>query len=251
MPVSSAQQFAVAVYASDRPLSAEDGQRLQRGLEKAMPDLRIPELFASRPALLTEVEHLVVGAGADGQPLSVLGASWKKAEQGQAFLHIAVQFVARSARGTTAFSESWLALLTRLLASSQFPRLSVLKTYNPVAYCAMRTYGALPGASMFPDVTVREQDPELVALGRRLASALDSSAPYDAEIGRLRGIGQPTDLYRSRPTCHDPAVNDYFLRNSSPGDRILCFVDLRNPELEEQILGRFDERARQRQVEPR
>ncbi|MBE3205682.1 hypothetical protein [Parafrankia irregularis] len=229
-------------HADDNPIDTETDRWLKDGLAAALPDLRMPALFEARPDLFRSTEHLVVCTRADGRPVAALGASWASTAAAERVLHIGIQFVDRDLRGGSAFSSSWLALLTQVVATAEFPRINVLRTYNPVAYCAMRAYGQLPGAVLYPDPRRDQRDARLGELASRVAAAVAPDAPFDRRSGRISGIGVPTDLYRARPTCDDPAVNDYFRRHTRPGDRILCMVHIRSSETATAILDGFNRR---------
>ncbi|SNQ46510.1 conserved hypothetical protein [Frankia canadensis] len=241
--------------AGRNPLGPAADAWLKAGLARALPDLRMDALFAARPDLFRSAEHLVVcldtgdgdatGSGdGSGRPVGVLGASWASTADGERFLHIGVQFVARDLRGGAAFSASWLALLDDVVSRAEFPRISVLRTYNPVAYCAMRAYGRLPGAVLYPDPQRERRDARIGDLASRVARALAPGARFDRRSGRLAGIGVPADLYRTRPTSDDDLVNAHFARHTRPGDRILCMVHVRSEQTIQAILDGFSRRHR-------
>lgn len=231
-------------FRAGRPVDASTDRWLKEGLGTAMPEMRMADLFAARPGLFREAENLVVAVDVGGQPLAALGSRWAVTGDGLRFLHIGVQFVSRPHRGGSVFSASWAVLLADLLADGQFPNIAALRTYNPVAYCAMRDYGRLPGAVMFPEMGEAVADPVVARLAGTVAETLAPGADYEPRTGRIRGIGVPTDLYVAEPTCADPGVNRYFARHTRPGDRILCLVHVRSRHTEAAIVAAFDHRRR-------
>jgi hypothetical protein len=245
-PAGLAGPAAVTVerYSPARPLEPAAERWLQQGLVRALPDLRLDHLFAVRPTLFRDVEDLVVPVDAGtGEPLGALGSRWVCTAGGDRVLHIGVQFVAQRRRGESVFGRSWWALLEQVVRRGGFPRISALKTYNPVAYCAMRAYGRLPGAVLFPDVQRVHQDAPTRALATELAAVLAPGHPYDPDSGVLHGVGVPRDLYRTRPTCDDADVNGYFGRVTRPGDRVLCVLHVRDRATEAAILDLFGRRG--------
>lgn len=231
-------------FSADRPLTAADDSWLKRGLARALPDLDLAELFRIRPGLFRETDDLVVAAdGGTGDAVAALGSRWVHTGGGVAVLHIGVQFVAQRRRGDTLFGRSWYALLEQVVPSAGFPWVSALKTYNPVAYCAMRAYGRLAGAVLFPDVQARRQDEPLRRLAAEVAGVLAPDHPYDPESGVISRIGVPHDLYRTQPTCADDQVGAYFRRVTRPGDRVLCVLHVRDPAVPAAILQLFGRRA--------
>ena len=221
-------------------VSPDQDSWLKAGLVTGLPELRMAELFACRPDLFQTSEFLVVATDVDGRlPLAVLGASWQGIESGLRFLHIGLQFVVAPARGSPAFRRSWQQLLATVVGGAgEFPAISALKTFNPVAYCAMRAYGRLPGAVMYPELE-RTADPAMTGLAAQIAHALAPDHAFDSETGVITGIGVPSDLYRVRPTCEDPVVDDYFRRQLSPGDRLLSVVHVRESRAGTDIQQRF------------
>ncbi|KJE21618.1 hypothetical protein FF36_04075 [Frankia torreyi] len=243
-PAGAPAGHAVVRFSGDCELSPSEDRWLQEGLAAALPDLRMAELFAARPELFREADHLIVGVDrASGQPVSALGASWTATAAGERFLHIGVQFVDARVRRGPVFSTSWLALLEDVVAAGGFPLLSALRTYNPVAYCAMRAYGRLPGAVMYPEVGPVDQDPDVTRLAGEIAATLAPGAPFDPASGRIAGIGVPRGLYRGRPRCDDAAVNEHFERHTVPGDRILCVVHIRETATVDAIVDNFVRRT--------
>ncbi|CAO5149949.1 N-acetyltransferase domain-containing protein [Frankia sp. AiPs1] len=246
-PELAAAAHTIVRFARDEcPLSPAEDRWLRTGLASALPDLRMNALFDIRPGLLRESQHLVVGVErASGTPVSALGASWATTASGRPFLHIGIQFVAAELRGGQAFATSWLALLEEVAATGGFPYLAALRTYNPVAYCAMRAYGRLPGAAMYPAIGTASGDPDaqVVALAGEIAAALAPGAPFDPASGGIAGIGVPRDLYRVRPQGDDAEVNAHFERHAEPGDRILCMVRIPE-ETVDAIMANFTRRTR-------
>lgn len=209
-----------------------------------MPDLAMADLFRIRPRLFQETDDLVVAVdAASGGPLAALGTRWVKTRSGVLFLHISVQFIAARWRGGTLFADCWLTLLKQLIRAGEFPRISALKTYNPVAYCAMRSYGRLPGAVFFPEVGGRQEDEEIRRLTTEIAAALAPGHPFDHGSGVITGVGVPRHLYIDRPRCDVAEVNAFFEQNTRPGDRVLCVVHVRDPAAEAAIMNLFTRRT--------
>jgi hypothetical protein len=214
---------------------------LKAGLVAGLPGLRMAELFRRRPRIFHEYEYLVVAVAAgDRVPLAVLAARWQHTSEGLRFLHIGAQFVVDAARGSDVFRQSWRELLAAVCDSGQFPTVSVLKTFNPIAYCAMRAYGRLPGTAMYPDVARPDVDPVLAGMAHEIAQQLAPDHSFDALTGVIRGVGVPADLYRERPSCEDADVNAYFLRHLLPSDRLLTFVLVRTSGTTREIQHRFE-----------
>ena len=232
-------------FTARRPLTADADRWLKDGLARMMPDLAMADLFRMRPCLFQETDDLVVATDpVSGGPLGALGTRWLRTRSGVRFLHIAVQFIAASWRGGTLFADCWLTLLKQLVQAGEFPRVSALKTYNPVAYCAMRSYGRLPGSAFFPEIAGPE-DSEIRRLAAEIAAALAPAHSFDHGSGVIAGVGVPRDLYVNRPRCDVAEVNAFFERNTGPGDRVLCVVHVRDPAVEEAIMTMFAKRTGQ------
>ncbi len=236
-----ATQVRIERWEQPNALDDERDAWLKNGLISGMPSLRMAELFACRAQLFRDVDFLVVAVHTvDDVPLAVLGARWHTTAAGLAFLHIGVQFVAESAQGGDVFRLSWRELLAAVVESGRFPTLTALKTFNPIAYCAMRAYGRLPGAVMYPEIERAARDSAIDAIAKQVAWDLAPNHVFDAVTGAIKGIGTPQDLYHERPTCDDESVNDYFATHLEPGDRLLSLVQIRDPRTQYAIQRQFE-----------
>jgi hypothetical protein len=221
-------------------LSAADFERVSTGLAATLPDLRMRELFRLRPDLLDGADYLVAATdSATDRVVGVLASRWLELPSGRTCLHILVQFVGAAYRGGSIFRRSWALHFAELLAEGhEFPEVLVLKTYNPVAYCAMQAFSGHPQAAFHPQPAgPAASAARLRSLAVEVAAAVAPGAPFDAEAGALRGIGVPPDLYPRIPACSEPAVSDYFARTVRPGDRVLCVLHARTAAARQAILA--------------
>lgn len=240
-PARSATDPIDVVRLTTRPaLSAADFDRVRTGLAETLPDLRMPELFRLRPDLLDGADYLVAATDtATDRVVGVLASRWLELPSGRPCLHILVQFVGAAYRGGSIFRRSWALHFAELLAEGhEFPEVLALKTYNPVAYCAMRAFSGHPQAAFHPQPAgPAASPPQLRALAVEVAAAVAPGEPFDAEAGTLRGIGVPHDLYPRIPACSEPAVSDYFARTVRPGDRVLCVLHVTTAAARQAILA--------------
>jgi hypothetical protein len=127
------------------------------------------------------------------------------------------------------FRSCWRAHLKGLLEAGQgFPYLSALKTYNPVVYCAMRSFTAAPETTFYPVIdghAGEEPAPEALPVAE-VARAIAPGKPFDPATGVITAPGSPADLYPRMPGSRDAAVNDYFASRLRPQDRILCVLSV-------------------------
>jgi len=207
-----------------RELPTETEKWIVDGLVLAMPGLRTRQLFTLRRDMLTEADHVVVGVDRElDRVVSLLTSRWARIPSGRPCLHIMIQFVGDGYRGGMIFKESWAAHFARLLAhGSPFPEVIALKTYNPVAHCAMAAFSGHPEIAMYPDLA--GEDHSQATLAAEVAGALAPGVAFDAASGVFPGIGRPLDLYRDRPLCQLPQANRYFVEHTESGDRVLCLL---------------------------
>lgn len=230
----------IARLASRPALSAADFDRVRTGLAETLPDLRMRELFRLRPGLLDRADYLVAATDtAADRVVGVLASRWLELPSGRPCLHILVQFVGAAYRGGSIFRRSWALHFAELLAEGhEFPEVLVLKTYNPVAYCAMHAFSRHPDAGFHPQPEgPAASSPQLRSLAIEVAAAVAPGEPFDAEAGVLRGIGVPRDLYPRIPACSEPAVSDYFARTVRPGDRVQCVLHVPTVAARQSILA--------------
>lgn len=210
-----------------RELPPETEKWIVNGLVEAMPGLRMRELFALRRDMISEADCLVVGVDRErDRVISILSSRWVRIPSGLPCLHVMVQFVGDEYRNGAIFGESWSAHFAQLMAEGNpFPEVIALKTYNPVAYCAMAAFSGHPDITMYPGTAGRPvQNEAVAALALEVAQAVAPGEPFDPAWGVLRGIGRPVDLYLERPASYVPDANDYFATHAAPGDRVLCML---------------------------
>ncbi|MGH3778223.1 MAG: hypothetical protein ACRDRR_21210 [Pseudonocardiaceae bacterium] len=198
---------------------------LVEGLIAALPSLRMADLFECRRDMFRNAD-LVTIATTGSEVIGALASRWAVSADGADFLHITSQFVGERHRQGHVFKLSWAGHFAEVCRRRGCPQLSVLKTYNPIVYCAMRWFTRLPGIAMYPDITAPAADPELGRRAGWVASAVAPGHAFSWRTGVIRGIGVPADLYPAMPMSSDPAVNDYFLRTTGPADRVLCMLTI-------------------------
>lgn len=208
-------------------LSAEDSEWVAAGLVAAMPGLRMRELLTVRPDLLADADYLVAAVDVRiDRVVGVLASQWAALPSGRPCLHIQVQFVGDAYRSGSIFRRSWALHFAELVAEGHdFPEVVVLKTYNPVAYCAINAFSGHPEIAFYPaPAGPPTGDPELGALAAEVARTIAPRHRFDPATGVIHGVGNPRDLYAELPSCSVQPVNDYFTRSTHPGDRVLCVL---------------------------
>jgi hypothetical protein len=252
MVESDAGPVAIYSFVPARELTPEMEKWLFDGLAAALPSLNMRQLFDLRHSIFSEADLLTVAAEKDsGAAIGVLSSRWSALPSGQEFLHIQNQFVGeRHQRGLT-FGRSWgshFAEIKRL--GLTFPKLIVLKTYNPIAYCAMRAFARIPDVMIYPEVTVAEQHPKAIMLAEQIAKIIAVGYAFESETGVIRGIGIPANLYPALPMSANKDVNTYFAAVTQPGDRMLCMLQVPTERAAAAILSAFGiSRHRERPAE--
>lgn len=218
------QGVEVLTLPPGRELPTETEKWIVDGLVLAMPGLHTRQLFTLRRDMLTQADYVVVGVDRQrDRVVSLLTSRWAQLPSQRPCLHIMIQFVGDSYRNGVVFKESWARHFARLLADGRpFPEVIALKTYNPVAHCAMAAFSGHPDISMYPDLAGK--DDSQAALAAEVSEALVPGAAFDPACGVVPGIGLPVDLYRERPLSHVPEANRYFAEHTEPGDRVLCLL---------------------------
>lgn len=198
---------------------------LTDGLTAALPGLKMRELFARRIDMFSEADLITVAvAEPGGGPVGALSSRWVTLASGERFLHVMTQFVGDRYRHRAVFAPSWAAHLARMGAGPEgFPAVTVLKTYNPLVFCSLRTLSRIEDVRCYPSVA-GTGDPRVAGLAGRIADAIAPGHPFDPATGVIRGIGVPRDLYAALPNSSDPLVNRYFAERTRPGDRVLCML---------------------------
>jgi hypothetical protein len=209
---------------------------LIEGLVAALPRLRMRELFRRRMDMFREADLLTVAVTERaGSVVGALSSRWVSLATGERFLHVTTQFVGDDYRHGAVFRPSWANHLATVQAGPWgFPAIIVLKTYNPLVFCAMRRISRIAGVGFYPSI-----DPETdrkngagatstdhTNLASRIVRVISADHPFDPATGVISDAGVPRDLYPALPRSADPAVNDYFAEVTAPGDRILCMLQI-------------------------
>lgn len=222
-------------------LTADREQWLVGSLIAELPHLKMAQLFACRRDMFRDADLITVAVD-DSRAVGVLTSAWVTLPSGARLLHVLTQFVGEryQAGQTHAFRLSWSDHLRNLVrGAADFPRLLALKTYNPVAYCAMRAFTRIPGVTIYPDPNVAVQASRAKELATQVAAQVATGLPFDAATGVLRGIGRPVDLYPELPSSSREEVNLYFAAVTRPGDRVLTLLEVPSDLQAAAILSAF------------
>jgi hypothetical protein len=215
---------------------------LINGLTAELPELEMARLFAIRRDMFRDADLVTVAKRkSDGSAVGALSSRWSVLPSGEPFLHVLTQFIGRRQQRTSTFPRSWGSHFAALQGSDRgFPRLIVLKTYNPSVYCAMNAFTRVPGVTIYPQVLDSgRQDASQRRLAIQVAGVVAGGHPFDPESGIIRDIGVPPDLYPALPSSSNKAVNDYFARTARPGDRMLCLLSVPTAAAADAILSAF------------
>jgi hypothetical protein len=225
-----------------RDLTQDLEEWLVDGLIAALPSLEMARLFANRRDMFRQADLVTVATETSrGSAVGALSSRWSALPSGEPFLHILTQFIGeRYQRGVT-FPRSWGSHFAAIQRSRQgFPKLLVLKTYNPLAFCAMAAFTRVPDVTFYPEATAAgRQDQAAQELAKQVAQVVAGSHVFEPETGVIRNAGVPRDLYPALPVSSNEAVNDYFAATTRPGDRILCVLRVPTTEAANTILSAF------------
>ncbi len=230
-PARPSDDLAVRCLPSGRRLPADTVEWLVAGLVDALPSLKMRELFELRRDMLTDADYIVATVDTSrDQVVGLLTSRWVTLPSRTPCLHVMVQFVGEKYRHGTVFRRSWSRHFSLLLAEGRpFPDVLALKTYNPVAYCAMLAFSGHPDVGFFPGGGTAPEA-GLRRLAAEVAATVSPGHAFDPETGVISGVGVPTDLYPALPVSTMAAVNEHFARNVRPGDRVLCLLHVPTSE---------------------
>lgn len=213
-------------------------QWLVDGLTAALPELRMSSLFATRRDMFRAADVITVATDTKtGTAVGALSSRWCALPSGRRFLHILTQFVGTRYQHGVVFRRSWHDHFTSL---GTVPELIVLKTYNPIVYCAMHAFTRIPGVMLYPDISSAGwQDPVMANLAVQIAEAIAARHAFVPEMGVIQSVGIPQDLYRQMPQSSHELANAYFRAAAQPGDRVLCVLHVSCEQARERIRTAF------------
>ncbi len=242
MAVADTGTLEFSNLAPDRGLAPDVEQWIVDGLTEALPALRMRSLFDLRRDMLREADLITLAVETPGRSVEgALSSRWCTTPAGGRLLHIMTQFVGERRQGDgVAFAGMWGRHLEGIYGStSEFPELWVLKTFNPIVYCAMRSFTRVPGVTFYPDVDAERQDPEITRRAVQVAEVVAAGHAFVPWTGIIRGAGEPADLYPWLPESREEKVNDYFAATTLPGDRMLCMLSVSTPAAAATIMEIF------------
>ncbi|MCO6005446.1 hypothetical protein NE236_10675 [Actinoallomurus purpureus] len=242
MAVADTGTLEISNLAPSHGLAPDVEEWIVDGLTEALPALRMRSLFTLRRDMLRDADLITLAVETPRRSVvGALSSRWCTTPAGGGFLHIMTQFVGERRQGDgIAFAGTWGRHIEGIYEStSEFPELWVLKTFNPIVYCAMRGFTRVPDVAFYPDIYAERQDPRIVRTAERVAAIAAPGHTFVPSTGIIRGAGEPADLYPWLPESRDEKVNDYFAATTLPGDRMLCMLSIPTPEAAETILRMF------------
>jgi hypothetical protein len=241
MAASDTGTLEISNLVPHRALTPDVEDSITAGLIASLPALKMRTLFDQRRDMFREADLITIATDTkDRTVIGALSSRWCTTPSGGRFLHILTQFVGERYQGGIAFPRSWGSHFARLYGDwSEFPDLLVLKTYNPIVYCVMRTFTRVPGVTFYPEIREGRDDPDAAGRAAEIAKVVAPDHVFAQETGVISGIGDPPDLYPSLPESRNTKVNEYFARHARPGDRILCMLSVPTPDAAGMILDVF------------
>ncbi|GAA4601673.1 hypothetical protein GCM10023195_04540 [Actinoallomurus liliacearum] len=242
MAVADTGTLEFSNLAPSRGLAPDVEEWIVDGLTEALPALRMRSLFDLRRDMFRDADLITLAVEGSGRSVvGALSSRWCTTPAGGRLLHIMTQFVGERRQGDgIAFAGTWGRHLEGVYGqTAEFPDLWVLKTFNPIVYCAMRSFTRVPGVTFYPDVDAERQDPRIVRRAERVAATVAPGHSFSSSTGVIRGAGEPADLYPWLPESREEKVNDYFAATTLPGDRMLCMLGVPTPEAAATILQIF------------
>lgn len=239
--VDDRHDVGVSTLVPARDWTPQIDRWLREGLIAALPGLKMAELFSARPGLFRDADLVTLATGeSDRSVIGALASRWCALPSGRPFLHILAQFVGERYRHGVVFRRSWASHFSAL---ASVPGLIVLKTANPVVYCAMRSFTRIPEITMYPDIPLgsrtAEPDTGTARLAAQVAEEIAPGHPFCAPTAVIRDAGVPPDLYPRLPESAASEVNEYFNGTIRPQDRVLCMLTVPTPRAGSLILGAF------------
>lgn len=232
------EEYALA-YTKGPALSPASQARVVQGLVESFPSLRIADFFRIKRAWFAELDHLFIAFRHDSQDVvGILASRWCRAA-GVHFLQVSILLIAAPYQRTALIKHLWRYQIEKLVEPpGTFPTVIAYRTYNPVAFTALRAFARLPGVTLYPRIE-GEQDVATMALAVQIAHGISPGLPFDPETGVIKGAGVPRDFYPTPPLTRRADVRRYFSRHLAPGDRLLCLLRFDSPLSQARLFRTF------------
>lgn len=225
-------------FVDGRHLKSTDVGRVAAGLQRYMPSYGVAQYFEKKG-------HLVL-SGADCACLAVdrgeTTAALLTCNLFPGFLLINTLLIGERFQRTLLLKRMFGELFRRTFnAPGGFTDLLALKTYNPISYCALRIFSAIPGTGFYPGIDGQAPSAAVQRLLQKAAATLNPECVYDPRTSVIKdcAYGVTEQFYIQRPICRDKRVNEYFRRHLSPHDRLLCGLYLESDQAKARLLRKL------------
>lgn len=206
-------------------------QKVVADLKKNMPDYGIEQYFTTQAHIFEQADHMAMAVDRKTEEfVSMYAGRWFE-HRDIKFLYIWTAMIGNAYRGSRLYAYTRSVFYNGLGRSSfPFPQLLAMKTYNPRIYNAIwSTYGRSEGVAVYPNLyDIAHPHPRLRALAGELAALICPNEPYVEELSILRGAQAAVapDYHPYMQKSDDAVVWDFFSRNLTRADQILCLVDV-------------------------
>lgn len=225
-------------FMDNRLLKSIDVSGVAAGLQRHMPNYGVAQYFEKKGhVVLTGADCACVAVDREQTAAALLSGNFFPG-----FFFINTLLIGERFQRTSLLKRMLAELFRRTFSTSaSFTDLLVIKTYNPISYCALRIFNAIPATGFYPIIGGRNVFGRVKERLRAAAAMLDPECVYDPETSVLKdcAYGVTEQFYVCRPICRDGRVNEYFRKHLSPRDRLLCGLSLESDRAKERFLTKL------------
>ena len=199
-------------------------------LDEGMPGYDVKQYFGSQPNIFRDYDHLTIAREkATNATVGLLGSKWFNSPD-VTYLYLWTAMLSEQARGSTLLRSIFFWQLSKAVQEKTVPPMIVTKTYNPMVFKAMAMlFSMIPGARFYPELGKTHQDPEMVALAKRVVALLcpKLEVKYDqAVVVGGQGVLAPNFFPEMLPSSGLPEIEELFHKNLTRNDQILMILEI-------------------------
>ena len=224
-------KYYLAYHDSAHPIGIEKGARITAGLVDGLPEFNVAQYFSTQPTIFVDYDHVITAYDSEtDKAIGLLGARWL-GNSDVRFLYLWTAMIADASRGTMLFNRIVAYFFEKVAANSadgELPELIVTKTYNPMVYSIFKSFAQASrgGIEVYPQLPAESQDEDMIALAKRIATAISPKLVLLPETGVVLG-GQAMvapDFFPRMEESRDNDVNHHFQTHLTRSDQVLCVL---------------------------
>lgn len=223
------QDFTLLYSDCKETIDPDEARKIIADLDESMPGYDVKQYFGSQPNIFRDYDHLTIARDTKThETVGLLGSKWFSSPD-VTYLYLWTAMISERARKSNLLRSIFFWQLDKAVKEKMIPPMIVTKTYNPIVFKAMMTLPPMiPGARLYPALNEPHQDPEMVALAKKVVALLcpQLEVKYDEAVVVGGQAVLAPNFFPELPPSGSPAIDAFFQKNLTRNDQILMIVEI-------------------------